>query len=415
MKKLFHQANRIAIAGCSIAGPAVAAELIRLGQPKEQIQLFESGKREALKSRGTGIMLPSELCAILTKTFKSFPLSTLPVKSRSFIVPDNKKKPWGRVLHQQPLLGNMTLWRHLHENLMAHVPSEIITDCAQVTGSTETSDGIQLNFSNNKASQSLFDTVVWCDGLYSTGRKTIFSASAELPSYQNYIAWRGIVDNEDMSAEEIEHFKEQILYHCYDRGHSIACLVPGDDGKAKLNWICYEALSRDKLDLLAISAKTNHSLSEQAISHFEHTIKSHMLKAFAELLLRSNYRFAQPIYSAYTSSFVKQTSAGKHLILGDAGTVYKPHVGSGSSIAVKQAIGLARALRSESALSEMKSWEQQELAGAKKAMALADRMAEWLVFNPPHWQNTSSKELEAQWLKVQGQDKWYTPQQTLSR
>lgn len=89
----------IAVVGCSIAGSAFAANALRLGYPKEKLQIFDRAQRDTLKDRGAGIGLPTDLVRTLNSYFSSTPpLRTYPITRR--IDPEAIKTQWDGVLRR---------------------------------------------------------------------------------------------------------------------------------------------------------------------------------------------------------------------------------------------------------------------------------------------------------------------------
>ncbi len=394
MTKFFHSLDsNIAIVGAGIGGAALAAILTKKGVTN--FTLYEGAKLATLKDRGAGIGLPTPFVTkqqaegLLPADFHS--LHTI---GRRFFAADPENK-WGCEIWAQPLDMQACAWGTLHRALMANVSGDHVQDAMKITDVVNTDQGARLIAGEQQT--KIVDSVVWCDGMHSVGREKVFAEVEASMHYENYVAWRGTLDTTDMHAEEIEHFKATVDYYCYDRGHCVVYLIPSDNGKEKLNWVFYEKVSAEELDELGLTTEKNwHRLPEQTEAHLDKLIKGVMPSAVADIFLRTPHKFVQPIYSAAAQQFLKQDTQTKHLILGDAARVYKPHVASGSYMAMSQAIGIAELFSNANvSIQEGLNLAKTQLAVSNETATLADRMSEWLVHSPPDWQTVYNRRIRS--------------------
>jgi 2-polyprenyl-6-methoxyphenol hydroxylase-like FAD-dependent oxidoreductase len=195
------------------------------------------------------------------------------------------------------------------------------------------------------------ELLVGADGFRSSVRQGFFPDT--VPNYAGYVAWRGLVDEADVTESTkldlFEHFcfslpkGEQML------GYPVAG-VNNDMriGRRRYNWVWYRP-AEEALELrnLLTDAKSNvHELSipPRLIRRdlVEDLRRSALCLApqFQELVRLTEQPFFQPIYDLETP----RMAIGRVALVGDAAFVARPHVGAGVTKAAQDALSLTNSL-----------------------------------------------------------------------
>lgn len=334
---------RALIAGGSLGGIFTALLLHRANW---EVRVFERIGAD-LSVRGAGIVTHPELFDILAHAGIDRSAATVgvEVKGRRVFGRD------GAVDGELSLPQLLTSWGALYKLLRDALPVESYQQDRNVLSAVESLDGVSVTLNTGETVEG--DLLVGADGLFSTIRG-IFRPDLQ-PSYVGYIAWRGLVDEVDLSPatrSAIGDFfsfslpvGEQML------GYPVAA-ANGDlsVGKRRFNFVWYRpaAVGEQLSRLLTDTAGTTHPLSipphmirPEIILEMRHAARSLLSPQFAEVVEKT----AQPFIQAIQDLEVTDMRMGRRtVILGDAAFVARPHVGMGVTKAAGDAWSLARAI-----------------------------------------------------------------------
>lgn len=391
---------KIAIIGGSIAGCALALLL----KDRFDIRVFERSKD--LKSRGAGITMSKELFqTLLSKDMIDKETISHSSTSRSFYCQSPSKPDYGNCLWHQNISLVSLHWDTLFSNLRKRLPDNLYINESKII-EVKLKDGClgEITFESGETEE--FDLIVFADGHQSLGRKLI-SDSSQL-AYSGYVAWRGILDFH-LIKDKIP-FIDNIPYYCFNNGHLLAYPVYHDDIK-KLNWVFYEKFPLEKIEDLGQTSQIG--FSETAKTHLHQLATSKLPTAIAQLVIDTKSPFMQKIDDVSVEKLITKGA----LLLGDASVVLRPHVGSGASLAIQDALNLSEQLCNNNDFHEaIAQWENCTLPNRLSTYALSKRMADALVLNPVLWQGMDDSKMEIWWEQIILGDKWYTTndQETLS-
>lgn len=337
------RALRAIIIGGSMAGLFVALLLRRAGW---SVAVFERNGRE-LAGRGAGIVTHPELFDVLR-------LAGIQVDAQIGVhvpgrrVLDSK----GSIVGELALDQILTSWGRLYSLLLSALPTDDHHYGKNLARVEETDVEVQAHFDDGSCVSG--DLLIGADGLFSTVRQQFLPAVR--PEYAGYIAWRGLVEEADLSPET----RAAIV------GNFAFCLPPGEQmlgypvaganeslepGHRRFNFVWYRpAEEADHLaDLLTDTEGVRHALSipphkirQAVLDGMRRDADRLLAPAFAEVVQQTKQPFIQAILDLETSQMV----VGQHsVLLGDAAFVARPHVGMGVTKAAGDAAALVAAIR----------------------------------------------------------------------
>ncbi len=390
---------KIAIIGGSIAGCALALVL----KDKFDVTVFERSKD--LKSRGAGITISKELLQILiSKDFIDKDTLGHSSSTRSFYCQLPSKPDYGHCLWHQNISIVSLHWDTLFLNLRKRIPDKLYKNECRIVD-VKLIDGEPRQIILESGETQEFDLIIFADGSQSMGRKLI-SENSQL-TYSGYVAWRGTLDFDLI--KDKSPFINNIPYYCFNNGHLLAYPVNHDDIK-KLNWVFYEKLPLENLD--SLGQTTQIDFSETATTHLHQLANSKLPKAIAQIIMNTKSPFMQKIVDTDVEKLVSKNA----LLLGDASVVLRPHVGSGASLAIQDALNLKEQLDIYDDISQaIAQWEKFTLPNRLATYELSKRMGDALVLNPALWQGMDESKMDTWWEQIILKEKWYTTNKQLSK
>ncbi|MFE1599797.1 FAD binding domain-containing protein [Methylobacterium sp. ID0610] len=332
------------IVGGSMAGLFCALLLRRDGW---DVDVFERVGSE-LSGRGAGIVTHAELFAILQRAGIAREAATVGVSvaGRRVFGPD------GSIVGALPLPQILTSWGHLYGLLRAALPAESYHHGRSLNRIEERADTVVAHFENGSSSAG--DLLIGADGISSAVRAQL--APEVAPRYVGYIAWRGLVDEADLSpgtrAALLDHFAfalppgEQMLgYPVAGAGEAM------EPGRRRFNFVWYRPAASDGAlrGLLTDIDGITHALSippnrirPEVTAALREDARRLLAPQFAEVVEKTAQPFIQAIQDLETPRMVL---GRRVVILGDAAFVARPHVGMGVTKAAGDAQALVTALR----------------------------------------------------------------------
>lgn len=330
------------IAGGSVGGLLIGNMLIRQGW---QVDIFERAGG-GLEARGAGIAGHVELTAVLQAigVTNDRPVG-IDVSGR--IAFDCFGRELARVDYPQYL----TSWNLIFNLLHSAFPTEHYHLGVELLDIYQSDEGAVAVLSNGQSIAA--DVVIGADGIRSRVRELL--APEIVPAYGGYVAWRGVIDEADLSPRFMTETFDKYSFCFPPGGQFIGYPLSGQDGsvapgRRRYNFLWYRhvAEGNDLDGLLTDDSGQLHAFSippplirKAPIEVMQRDGLRDLPPQFAEVVQRAERHLLQPIYDVES----RRMAFGHVALMGDAAFVCRPHVGIGVLKAAQDAAALAQSLR----------------------------------------------------------------------
>ena len=333
--------GKVAIVGGSMSGLFAALLLRNSGW---SVDIYESSPKE-LAGRGAGIITHEGLGVALAAA--GVPVSDdlgVPVKGRRIYNQD------GSVHGSIDFPQTNTSWDRLFDLLKSGLPAGRYHLGKRLASVETDADGADLFFETGECIRT--DLVVGADGFRSAIRGSFLPDIH--PVYAGYIAWRGLVEECDLSEAARQALFDSFTF----------CLPPGEqmlgypvagrgndlrEGHRRFNFVWYRPASEGAaLDrMLTDDSGRRHEISipppliaKDVLAEMRAASGAVLAPLCREAVSLTEAPFFQPIYDLA----VPRMTFGRVALVGDAAFVARPHVGAGVTKAAEDALALADAL-----------------------------------------------------------------------
>lgn len=366
------EGSRVAVVGGSIAGCAAAIALLRAGC---EVTVYERSPHE-LRDRGFGIGIPLVVRDELAAAGYLDP--AMPVQHcaerlwlvRSDYAADGSHPNIGRIAWRQPFPAAFCNWGILWRTLRGHVP-----DRSYHPGSTVSAEHLKA-----------FDLVVAADG-YRSATRPLVDPGAQ-PAYAGYVLWRGNYPEDRLPAPLPREFEHRMITVCFPHGHAIFYLVPDfTAGRRRINWAVYGSVLTDP------GSMPPGSVSDELVHRLDDILETNLFGYWATVVKRTRLPelSVQPVYDVTVASYGKSRT----LLLGDAGTVVRPHTGSGATKALEDALALERACTEHTTWPQVRTaYDRERRPVGNELVELGRRLGSAQVLNTPPWERMSATEFQ---------------------
>ena len=327
------------VIGGSLGGLLAANLLQKAGW---DIHVYERVADE-LAERGAGIVTHPELFAAFDRIGISSDQIGVDVPARVTI------DRTGERICCRPHPQTLTAWGRLYVLLKNAFPAERYTSGKQLAQVVQTPNSVNAHFTDGTAVQG--DLLIGADGIRSTVRAQF--APEVRPQYAGYVAWRGLVEEKDLSAQThrdiFSYFgfclplREQILGYPVAGAHNAM-----EPGMRRYNFVWYRPADEDELRRLSTddSGKVHENgippplISKRVLDEMRRTAADILSPQFAEIVEKTPQLFFQPIFDLESS----RIAFGRVALLGDAAFVARPHCGMGVTKAAGDAMALVESI-----------------------------------------------------------------------
>jgi len=305
-----------------------------------------------LAGRGAGIVTHRELFEVLGRAGIDTDAAAVGVVVPGRRVLDRS----GRIVGELGLRQVLTSWGHLYGLLKAALPAEHYHHGKNLAEVAELGDRVLARFSDG--SEVSADLLIGADGIFSCVRAQL--AAKVRPAYAGYVAWRGLVNERDLSSRTRAELCDWFAFSLPPGEQMLGYPVAGaneemDVGERRFNFVWYRPADADHglADLLTDIDGVRHELSippsrirSEVIASMRRDAEQLLAPQFAEVVRLTPQPFIQAILDLETP---RMALGSRTVILGDAAFVARPHVGMGVTKAAADAAALADALRAHPA------------------------------------------------------------------
>jgi 2-polyprenyl-6-methoxyphenol hydroxylase-like FAD-dependent oxidoreductase len=332
--------RRAIIIGGSMSGLFSAAFLRQIGWRAE---VYERSPVE-LVGRGAGITTHPELLEALEKSGAGTRDLGIEVEKRIALERD------GRVIAEKYLPQILTSWDRL-QRLMRGTIDEAqyhlgrAFECVEQDGS-----GVLVHFAGGKRERA--DLLIGADGIRSSVREQV--APQVQPIYSGYYIWRGAPNEAELAQETRASIFPYFTFFLPERQQVIGYPIAGLNndlrmGHRRYNFIWYRVGDAQELRRMCVDERGqqhDHSvppplIRKDLIAQMRDEAQTIMPPQFLDCLAKMR-PFFTPIYDFSTPQLV----FGRVVLVGDAASSARPHMGFGMAKAGGDAQALATALGS---------------------------------------------------------------------
>lgn len=386
--------SRVAIIGGSIAGCATAIALHRLGC---DIQVFERSSG-ALRERGSGIAIPVPLRdELIGAGYLPADYPTCEPTHRSWVLADGTHG--GREIWRQGSKAATSNWGVLWRSLRQMVGDLPYADGVRIDRvESHGTDGATVTFGDGTSQD--FDVVVGADGYRSRVREALYPDSQ--PEYAGYVLWRGnYPEAEAPDRAGLDHLDDldAWLTVAFDGGHGVLYPIPdfegANDGARRVNWAVY-ARQPIGCDFAEPTSIPPGEVAAETYAELEAILEAAFPPLYRPLFESPREQVSiQPIYDQLATSYVQD----RIVLVGDAGTVTRPHTGSGATKAMQDALALERlGAEHEDWGPLLAAYDADRTATGDSLVELGRRIGRDQVEQTPPWGEMTPDDFDA-WTK----------------
>ena len=370
--------TKVAIIGGSIAGCATAQALIRAGC---NVSVFERTPA-SLSDRGAGIVVPLPLRDQLIEA------GYLPTDYAHCVMGErwwqhHDGSAGGRRLWTQPSAGVTNNWSMLWRALRSGVTDDVYHGGVALREFSDQGESVSVTLSDGTTRH--FDALIGADGYRSAIRAKLHPEARAVPA--GYVLWRGNYAESELVDRSLLGEADRTsawLTVTFPGGHGVLYMIPDFEGKGRrVNWAIYsrppQALGGDGVTSVppgGVSAEVYQTLERLLADHFPPRIA-----ALVQHSARRNVSI-QPIYDGMIDSYGQNRVA----LVGDAGTMTRPHTGSGATKALQDVLALEDCIAGHTDWpAALADYDTRRAAANNTLVELGRRIGRAQVEETPDW------------------------------
>jgi 2-polyprenyl-6-methoxyphenol hydroxylase-like FAD-dependent oxidoreductase len=256
----------------------------------------------------------------------------------------------GDVIAEKPLLRLVTSWDRLRHLLLKAIDRQRYHFGYAFERVEQDDTGVRVHFANGRVESA--DVMIGCDGFRSSVRAQLLPQVQ--PTYAGYYIWRGAPDEGELSSETRRTIFPYYTFFIDRQLQILGYPISGADddlrpGHRRYNFGWYRVADDEKL---------REMCTDENGKHYEFSVPPPLvrkdligqMREFAEALLPPQFcdclrHIAQPFFTPVYDFCSPNLVFGRVVLIGDAASTARPHIGFGVSKAGAEAQALAEALR----------------------------------------------------------------------
>jgi 2,6-dihydroxypyridine 3-monooxygenase len=351
---------RVAVIGGSMIGLTAGLVLRDLGC---EVDVYERS-RVPLEGRGVGIVLhPQTVRYLLDNRLLDLSAVSTSAAYHRYLAGD------GAVLSEDARRHHFTGYNTLYGTLLRAFGRERYHLDSEATGITQSDDGVAIEFASGERVTA--DLVVGADGVSSFVRRTMVPDVQ--PRYGGYVAWRGVVDEKDLTPETFAALDDSLTYFFRPGTHALTYPIPNYDGAVEpgrrlMNLVWYRNVPEGQplADLLTDRSGRQRDVSlppgavrDEYLTDFRDTAVAQLPPPIAEVALKT----AEPFLQVMIDVEVSRMAFGRVCIVGDAAFSVRPHAAAATAKGADDVWALSDALRRSGGdvAEALRLWEPAQL------------------------------------------------------
>jgi 2,6-dihydroxypyridine 3-monooxygenase len=328
--------------------------------------------REPLEGRGAGIVLNPATVRYFTER-GGLDLDELSITAGWVRYVDRD----GGTADQQPVSYRFSSYNALYRSLLDCFGEERYHLGEELVGFEDDADGVTVRLASGRDERC--ELLVCADGIRSTARRILLPSVS--PEYAGYVAWRGTLEEDELTPETFDALGGAITYHVMKDGHTLTYPIPMVDRspgsyRRVLNWLWYRNIADgpDLDDLMTDRDGTRREASLGPGDVREHHVERLRDDATASLpppIAEAVRGTAEPYLQVIFDIEAPRMAFGRKALIGDAAFAARPHAAAGSAKAAEDAFKLGEAVKRSNGdvLAALKEWEPGQLELGRSVLA----------------------------------------------
>ena len=283
----------------------------------------------------------------------------------------------GQVAAEQPCAYRFSSYNAIYRELLAAFGADNYLLGEAVTAFEQATAGVSVQLASGRIETC--GLLVCADGIRSTARARLLPETQM--NYAGYVAWRGIVDKNTVSAETFAALSDAITYYLMPNSHILIYPIPvveRESGQMRpvLNWLWYrnvpagpglDDLMTDQEGVLREVSLGAGAVRETNIAVLRQDAADELPPPLAELVLAT----PQPFIQAIMDCEVQRMAFERICLIGDAAFVARPHAAAGTAKAAEDGWQLAQAIQASpgDVVAALQRWEPAQLALGRSVLA----------------------------------------------
>ncbi|MBO9123734.1 MULTISPECIES: FAD binding domain-containing protein [unclassified Rhizobium] len=376
--------RRALIIGGSLGGLFAGNLLRSIGW---NVDIYERSARE-LDSRGGGIVLQPDVVEVFRRIGIDSGLIDLGVRSRKRTV----FRPDGSIQSEQIAPQTQTSWSLIYTTLKSAFGDAHYHQAKDLRRIEQDAEKRTVTAYFSDGTSETGDLLVAADGGNSRVRGQYWPQV--VPTYAGYLAWRGLVAEDDMPPISRETLHGDFGFANNTGSHILGYLVPGEkndvrEGHRLYNWVWYRVADSEQLaDIMTDrdGRQRGYSipegrLADKWVAHMRSDATTLLPPGFRDVVHATEQPFAQAIRDLASDEMVK----GRVILVGDAAAIPRPHTAASTSKAASNALDLADALLAfpDDIDLALARWEPRQIALGKALYRQGANAGDYLLFHRP--------------------------------
>ena len=350
----------VVVMGGSLGGLTAALFLRDAGC---RVKVFERS-RTPLAGRGAGIVLnPATVRYFTSRKTRDVRSMSVATQWLRYLGAD------GRIAAGQQVSYRFSSYNAIYHALLTDFGPDDYYLARTVTGFEQDARGVTVHMEG--ASSERCELLVCADGVRSSARNWLVGESCL--EYAGYVAWRGMLSQDQVAPETFAFLRESIVYHILPAGHVLVYPIPViEEGMSEperyINWLWYRnvpaghafaALMTDEDGNMRDVSLGPGEVREENLAALRRDAADTLPPAIAELI----HGTEQPFIQAMIDCEVPHMAFGRVALMGDGAFVARPHAAAGTAKAAEDGWQLSLALEAAGGdvLAALKRWEAGQL------------------------------------------------------
>ena len=351
---------RVAVLGGSLIGLTSALVLRDIGC---EVDVYERS-RSPLEGRGVGIVLhPATVRYFLVNRLLDLSRVSTTAAYHRYLADD------GSVLTEDARRHHFTGYNTLYGTLLETFGRDRYHLASEATEIRQDDAQAEVALSDGRVITA--DLVVGADGVSSFTRRAMLPDVR--PRYGGYVAWRGVVDERELSPEAFAVLDDSLTYYVRPNSHALTYPIPNYDGAVEpgrrlMNVVWYRNVAEGAPldDLLTDREGRRRDVSlppgaarEEHLAELRATAVAQLPPPIAEVVVKNESPFLQVMIDVEVS----RMAFGRVCLVGDAAFSVRPHAAAATAKGADDVWALAAALvRSAGDVpAALRDWEPERL------------------------------------------------------